>query len=134
MKEIIFFLNGKVPTRHDFIIRLEIKISSFLRACKRSIPKDITIFFKFVNFVVLPWGDLFIISKIWNIFCTHLSAMQPACQKCWITNKLCCIIKGCLSLFNYFIDMSPTLMSPFFVEKTRFFPSKTCFFHKKWTH
>ena len=29
-------------------------------------------------------------------------------------------IKGCLSLFNYFIDMSPTLMSPFFVEKTCF--------------
>ena len=28
--------------------------------------------------------------------------------------------KGCLSLFSYFIDMSPTLMSPFFV--------------KKWTH
>ena len=35
--------------------------------------------------------------------------------------------KGCLSLFNHFIDMSPTLMSPFFVEKTCFFPSKTCF-------
>ena len=29
--------------------------------------------------------------------------------------------KGCLSLFNYFIDMSPTLLSPFFVEKTCFF-------------
>ena len=29
--------------------------------------------------------------------------------------------KGCLSLFNYFIDMSPTLMSPFFVKKTCFF-------------
>ena len=28
--------------------------------------------------------------------------------------------KGCLSLFNYFIDINPTLMSPFFVEKTWF--------------
>jgi hypothetical protein len=28
--------------------------------------------------------------------------------------------KGCLSLFNYFIDMRPEVMSPFFV--------------KKWTH
>ena len=35
--------------------------------------------------------------------------------------------KGCLSLFNYFIDMSPTLMIPFFVKKT-------CLFNKKWTH
>ena len=42
--------------------------------------------------------------------------------------------KGCLSLFNYFIDMSPTHMSPFFVEKTCLFPSKTYFFNKKWTH
>ena len=31
------------------------------------------------------------------------------------------IIKDCLSLFSYFIDMSPMLMSPFFVEKTCFF-------------
>ena len=29
-------------------------------------------------------------------------------------------IKGCLSLFNYIVDMSPTLMSPFFVKKTCF--------------
>ena len=29
--------------------------------------------------------------------------------------------KGCLSLFNHFIDMSPMLMSPFFVEKNMFF-------------
>ena len=36
------------------------------------------------------------------------------------------VSKGCLFLFNYFIDMRPTLMSPFFV--------KTCFFDKKWTH
>ena len=41
------------------------------------------------------------------------------------------IAKGCLSLFNYLIDMSPTLMSPFFVENTCFFPSKVCFFDKK---
>ena len=27
--------------------------------------------------------------------------------------------KGCLSLFNYFIDMIPTHMSPFFVEGKR---------------
>ena len=31
-----------------------------------------------------------------------------------------CSSKGCLSLFNYFIDMSPTHMSPIFVEKTSF--------------
>ena len=28
--------------------------------------------------------------------------------------------KGCLFLFNCFIDMRPTLLSPFFVEKTFF--------------
>ena len=28
--------------------------------------------------------------------------------------------KGCLSLFDYFIDMSLTLMSPFFVKKHDF--------------
>ena len=47
------------------------------------------------------------------------------------TNYIEKITKGCLFLFNYFIDMRPTLMSPFFVEKTR---KKTCFFDKKWTH
>ena len=41
--------------------------------------------------------------------------------------------KGCLSLFNCFIDMRPELMSPFFVKKQVFFPSKACFFDKKWT-
>ena len=35
--------------------------------------------------------------------------------------------KGCLSLFNYFIDMSPTHMSPFFVEKTSFRRKKQVF-------
>ena len=51
--------------------------------------------------------------------------------KVWVKYK----IKGCLSLFNYFIDMSPTLMSQFFVEKTCFWNiSKTCFFDKKLTH
>ena len=39
------------------------------------------------------------------------------------TNNIVNQTKGCLSLFNYFIDMSPTLMSPFFVEKTCFFLS-----------
>ena len=34
-------------------------------------------------------------------------------QKKWIKN----VDKGCISLFNHFIDMSPTLMSPFFVKK-----------------
>ena len=38
--------------------------------------------------------------------------------------------KGCLSLFNYFIDMSPTQMSQFFVEKTWFSRKKTCFLTK----
>ena len=42
--------------------------------------------------------------------------------------------KGCLSLFNYFIDMSPTHMSPFFVEKNLSFSFKNMFFDKKWTH
>ena len=36
-------------------------------------------------------------------------------------------VKGCLSLFNYFVDMNPTLMSPFFVKKTCFLKEKTCF-------
>ena len=44
------------------------------------------------------------------------------------------LIKGCLSLFNYFVDMSPTLMSPFFAEKHGFFLQKHVFFDKKWTH
>ena len=34
--------------------------------------------------------------------------------------------KGCLSLFNYFINMSPTLMCAFFVEK-HVFEGKTTF-------
>ena len=38
--------------------------------------------------------------------------------------------KGCLSLFNYFIDMRPEVMSPFFVKKNMFFPTKTRFFTK----
>ena len=36
-------------------------------------------------------------------------------------------IKGCLSLFSYFIDRRPTLMSPFFVKKTCFFLEKHVF-------
>ena len=36
------------------------------------------------------------------------------------------IFKGCLSLFNYFIDMRPEIMSQFFCQKTMFFPTKTC--------
>ena len=39
--------------------------------------------------------------------------------------------KGCLSLFNYFLDMSPTLMSPFFVKKHGFFSIKNMFFRQK---
>ena len=35
--------------------------------------------------------------------------------------------KGCLSLFNYSIDMSPMLMSPFFVEKHVFEGKKHVF-------
>ena len=35
--------------------------------------------------------------------------------------------KGGLSLFNHFIDMSPILMSPFFVKKTCFFRQKNVF-------
>ena len=31
------------------------------------------------------------------------------------------LTKGCLSLFDYFIDTSPTLMSPFFAKKHVFF-------------
>ena len=41
------------------------------------------------------------------------------------------VIKGCLSSSNYFIDMSPMLMSPFFCQKTCFFNLKTCFVNKK---
>ena len=39
--------------------------------------------------------------------------------------------KGCLSLFNYFIDKKPELMSPFFVEKTCFCLKKHGFFWQK---
>ena len=39
--------------------------------------------------------------------------------------------KGCLSLLNYFIDMKPELMSPFFVKKTCFFLQKHVFFWQK---
>ena len=39
--------------------------------------------------------------------------------------------KGCLSLFNYFIDRSPTLMSSFFVEKTCFSKKNDMFFKEK---
>ena len=58
----------------------------------------------------------------------HLYIVNIFCKK-WFSfqveiNKI--LTKGCLSLFNYFIDRRPTLMSPFFVEKT-------CFFDKKWT-
>ena len=59
--------------------------------------------------------------------CTRLSDF-------WKSVRSKMFAKGCLSLFNYFIDMSPTLMSPILVEKTCFFPSKSCFFDKKWTH
>ena len=38
--------------------------------------------------------------------------------------------KGCLSLFSYFIDRRPTLMSPFFVEKTCFSRKKAFFWQK----
>ena len=42
--------------------------------------------------------------------------------------------KGCLFLFNYFIDRSLTLMSPFFCQKNMFFKEKPRFFDKKWTY
>ena len=38
---------------------------------------------------------------------------------------------GCLSLFNYFIDMKPEYMSLFLVEKTSFCREKTIFFLTK---
>ena len=40
--------------------------------------------------------------------------------------------KGCLSLFNYFIDMSPTLMSTFYSKKPPFFLQKHVFSTKIW--
>ena len=39
--------------------------------------------------------------------------------------------KGCLSLFNYFIDMRPEVMSPFFVKKKHVFSYKNMFFRQK---
>ena len=46
-----------------------------------------------------------------------------------------CYTKGCLFLFNCFIDISPMLMSPFFVKKKHvFFLQKHVFSTKKWTH
>ena len=41
--------------------------------------------------------------------------LQPFEKK--LISELVMHAKGCLSLFSYFIDMSPTLMSPFFVKK-----------------
>ena len=38
--------------------------------------------------------------------------------------------KGGISLFNYFIDMKPNLMSPFFVENTFFSLQKHVFLTK----
>ena len=35
----------------------------------------------------------------------------------WAIYFVSAFIKDCLSLFNHFIDMSPTLMSQFFVKK-----------------
>ena len=39
----------------------------------------------------------------------HRTVWQIVHQVSWLT-------KGCLSLFDYFIDRSPTIMSPFFVK------------------
>ena len=39
--------------------------------------------------------------------------------------------KGCLSLFNHFIDMTTTLMSPFFVKKKHVFVGKKHVFSTK---
>ena len=39
-------------------------------------------------------------------------------QNWLIVTKIIKTTKGCLSLFKYFIEMGPTLMSPFFVETT----------------
>jgi hypothetical protein len=50
--------------------------------------------------------------KLNTYFNLHSTLVQ-GCNIAWH------IAKGCLSLFNYLIDMSPTLMSPFFFEKTR---------------
>ena len=41
--------------------------------------------------------------------------------------------KGCLALFDYFIDMSPTHES-IFLSKNMFLKEKDRFFDKKWTH
>ena len=51
------------------------------------------------------------------------------------TNNIVNQTKGCLSLFNYFIDMiEPNVNESIFCQKNSFFPSKTCFFDKTWTH
>ena len=39
--------------------------------------------------------------------------------------------KGCLSLSNYSVDMSPMLMSPFLCQKNMFLKEKDRFFRQK---
>ena len=62
------------------------------------------------------------LAKFWVSICSYKKQLV---KKIWV--------KSCLSLSNYFIDMSPTNMTPFFVEKTCFWRKKTGFFDKKWT-
>ena len=51
------------------------------------------------------------------------------CNHNWYCTTKVIHTKGCLSLFNCFIDRSPTLKSP----KIWFLPWKACFFDKEWT-
>ena len=103
------------------------------------------------NFLCNRWGDVFIdftIEKdgvfiIINAFAvlqfafTQLSdnlrdemkeSVKERIFRSYVKHPFRKSTKGCLSLFNYFIDMSPTLLSPFFVEKTWFFSYNNMFF------
>ena len=61
-----------------------------------------------------------------HIDCGHLSLTSNTPGLDYSRNT-----KGCLSLFNYFIDMKPEYMSLFLVEKTSFCREKTIFFWQK---
>ena len=56
-------------------------------------------------------------------------------KKFWVGPNFLCqtksLFKGCLSLFNYVPHVNESI---FCQNNMFFFPSKTCFFNKKWTH
>ena len=71
----------------------------------------------------------FFIGSFQQSFTTHRVAKNMKQLEIVVNTCVDLCIKGCLSLFNYYIEMSPM---HFLMKKHGFFPSKTCFFDKKW--